>query len=110
MEPLALPPRSTQRSVAELARYTSVALFLQRATAVKPDFTLTTEIAPAVVEICGKLDYAAQYTERHPAHLRCRRSDVEIDIRHVECRDAQPVRGQKFLQLAPRSFVEVRWP
>jgi predicted ATPase/DNA-binding CsgD family transcriptional regulator/uncharacterized protein HemY len=39
-----------------LSKYEAVALFVQRATAVKPDFALTRENAPAVVEICRRVD------------------------------------------------------
>ena len=68
--PLALPPRTILRSVAEIARYPSVALFLQRATAVKPEFTLTAETARDVVEICGKLDGLPLAIELAAARVR----------------------------------------
>lgn len=41
---------------ATLARNAAVALFVDRATAVKPSFRLTEENAPAVVGICARLD------------------------------------------------------
>jgi predicted ATPase/serine/threonine protein kinase len=54
--PLALPdPRSTPAVVA-LLQYPAVALFVQRAVAAKPGFELNRENAPAVVEICARLD------------------------------------------------------
>ncbi len=68
--PLALPPRTTRRSVAELSAYPSVALFVQRATAVKPDFKLTPETATVVVEICGKLDGLPLAIELAAARVR----------------------------------------
>jgi predicted ATPase len=37
-------------------QYAAVALFIQRAVAVKPDFAVTNENAPAVAEICSRLD------------------------------------------------------
>src|SRR6202047_4597553 len=40
----------------ELLQYPAVALFVQRAVAVKPDFELNRENAPAVIEICARLD------------------------------------------------------
>jgi predicted ATPase/class 3 adenylate cyclase len=39
-----------------LSRYPAVELFVQRAQAVKPDFRLTSDSTPAVVEICRRLD------------------------------------------------------
>jgi predicted ATPase len=62
--PLALPPTSAlaldgSRSGREweaLTQYAAVALFIQRALAVKPDFAVTNANAPAVAEICARLD------------------------------------------------------
>jgi len=53
---LALP--STQRlpPLEELSRYSAIALFTQRAAALQSDFKLTEENAPAVAEICARLD------------------------------------------------------
>src|SRR5262249_5752771 len=49
-DPRHLPPAVT------LSQYAAVALFLQRALAVKPDFTITPENARAVAQICVRLD------------------------------------------------------
>ncbi|HEY0734909.1 MAG TPA: tetratricopeptide repeat protein [Herpetosiphonaceae bacterium] len=54
--PLALPDRSVPLPPEELAQLPVVALFIERAQAVKPDFQLTAETAPAVAEICVGLD------------------------------------------------------
>jgi predicted ATPase len=54
--PLALPDLEALPSLERLTQYESVALFLQRAQAVKPDFALTGENAPAIAEICARLD------------------------------------------------------
>lgn len=54
--PLALPDRNTPLPPAELARLPVVALFIERAQAVKPDFRLAAENAAAVAEICVGLD------------------------------------------------------
>ncbi|HET9661853.1 MAG TPA: LuxR C-terminal-related transcriptional regulator, partial [Thermomicrobiales bacterium] len=51
---MSLPPRGA--SVDELDRSESVQLFLQRAQAVKPDFSVTSETAAAIVDICIRLD------------------------------------------------------
>ncbi|HEX6287967.1 MAG TPA: tetratricopeptide repeat protein [Herpetosiphonaceae bacterium] len=54
--PLALPDPGRLPPVAALARYAAVDLFVQRTQALRPDFTLTEANAPAVAEICVRLD------------------------------------------------------
>lgn len=56
--PLALPPlaRVAEYEPSELLRFEAVNLFVLRTQAVRPDFQLTRENAPAVVEICARLD------------------------------------------------------
>ncbi len=54
--PLSLPPLNQLSDHEVLARYAAIALFLQRAQAVKPDFQLTTTNARAIAEICICLD------------------------------------------------------
>ena len=54
--PLTLPDLKQLPSVERLSGYAAVALFVQRARLVKPDFNLTTENAAAVAEICARLD------------------------------------------------------
>ena len=49
-DPAHLPPMET------LSQYEAVRLFIARAQAVKPDFTVTATNAPAVAEICFRLD------------------------------------------------------
>jgi predicted ATPase len=54
--PLALPDRGPLPPPEELLQYAAVALFVQRARAVKPPFALTAPLAPAIVAICRRLD------------------------------------------------------
>ncbi len=54
--PLPLPDPKHLPDLAVLSHYTAVALFLQRAQAVKPDFQLTNANARAIAEICARLD------------------------------------------------------
>jgi predicted ATPase len=54
--PLALPDLKSIPSLELLARLPAIALFVERAQAVKREFTLTKENAPAVASICARLD------------------------------------------------------
>jgi predicted ATPase len=54
--PLALPPAGDRPSPEELGRYEGIRLFMQRAQAATSRFTVTTENAPAVIELCQRLD------------------------------------------------------
>jgi predicted ATPase/DNA-binding SARP family transcriptional activator len=54
--PLALPDLRRLPPVVVLSQTAAVALFVERARAVKPDFALTTENARAVAEICARVD------------------------------------------------------
>jgi predicted ATPase/DNA-binding winged helix-turn-helix (wHTH) protein len=54
--PLPLPDSRQMHSLEALLSNPSVALFSQRAAAVKPDFTLTAENAPTVAAICSRVD------------------------------------------------------
>ena len=54
--PLAVPPAGAGRDPAALRSYASVSLFAERARAAVPGFHLTSENAPAVAEICRRLD------------------------------------------------------
>jgi predicted ATPase len=54
--PLSLPDPNHLPDLLTLSQYEAVALFVQRAQAVKPDFTVTTANAPAVAAICARLD------------------------------------------------------
>jgi len=54
--PLALPNLSHLPALETLAQYAAIALFTQRAQAIKPGFVLTKTNARAVAEICARLD------------------------------------------------------
>lgn len=55
--PLGLPlPDIKQQTMEQLTQYEAVRLFIERVLAVKPDFEVNNENAPAVAEICYRLD------------------------------------------------------
>ncbi|MBC8077989.1 MAG: tetratricopeptide repeat protein, partial [Chloroflexales bacterium] len=54
--PLALPDLHQLPPLAHLSQYAAVALFIVRAQAAKASFTVTNATAPAVAEICHRLD------------------------------------------------------
>jgi predicted ATPase/class 3 adenylate cyclase/DNA-binding XRE family transcriptional regulator len=54
--PLALPDLHRLPKLAALSQYAAVALFIQRARAVQLDFAVTNATAPALAEICHRLD------------------------------------------------------
>ncbi|MDQ5852092.1 MAG: tetratricopeptide repeat protein, partial [Chloroflexota bacterium] len=54
--PLTVPDPKRLPELASLSQYEAVALFIERAQAVKPDFQVTNTNAPAVAEICARLD------------------------------------------------------
>jgi RNA polymerase sigma factor (sigma-70 family) len=54
--PLAVPAGDEETSPEGLLDYAAVALFSQRAAAVEPGFALNSFVAPAVAEICRRLD------------------------------------------------------
>src|SRR5262245_41105184 len=54
--PLALPDPAHLPEPSTLSQYDAVELFVERARAVKPEFEVTTANAPAVAELCIRLD------------------------------------------------------
>jgi tetratricopeptide (TPR) repeat protein len=65
--------------VEALSEYESVALFVQRARLVKPDFELTGENAPAVAEICFRLDGLPLAIELAAARIRILSPQAMLD-------------------------------
>jgi predicted ATPase len=68
--PLAVPPTGTGRDPAGLRRYAAVRLFLDRADAAAPGFALNRHNAPAVAEICRRLDGLPLAIELAAARIR----------------------------------------
>jgi len=68
--PLTLPDRRVLPSLEILTQFESVKLFVERAKAVKEDFEVTNESAPAVAEICTRLDGLPLAIELAAAKIR----------------------------------------
>jgi predicted ATPase/Tfp pilus assembly protein PilF len=56
LPPLFVPDPAHLPPLEQLSQYEAVRLFLERAQAVKPDFALTAANAPAIAEVCFRLD------------------------------------------------------
>ena len=54
--PLAVPDATRPLTPATISRYAAAALFVERAAAITPDFAVTEANAPAIAEICTRLD------------------------------------------------------
>ena len=68
--PLAMPEHGDLADLARLEANPSVALFIDRTRAVLPDFTITTQNAPAIAEICVRLDGLPLALELAAARLK----------------------------------------
>ena len=68
--PLDLPDALNLPPLERLTQYEAVRLFIERATDVKPDFQVTNENAPAVAEICTRLDGLPLAIELAAARIR----------------------------------------
>jgi predicted ATPase/transcriptional regulator with XRE-family HTH domain len=68
--PLELPDPARRPSLEALAQVSAVVLFVQRAQASQPTFTLTAANAPAVAEICRQLDGLPLALELAAARLK----------------------------------------
>jgi predicted ATPase len=77
--PLELPDLKSVPEVEVLTRFPAVALFIQRARAVKPDFEVNQENAAAVATICARLDGLPRHRTGcgpHQAALAFRHADT----------------------------------
>jgi predicted ATPase/class 3 adenylate cyclase len=68
--PLSVPDVRNLPTLERLTQYEAVRLFIERATDVKPDFQVTNENAPAVAEICARLDGLPLAIELAAARVR----------------------------------------
>jgi predicted ATPase/class 3 adenylate cyclase len=70
LEPLPVPEATDRLDIERLAEFDAVALFIERALAVRPDFAITNDNAPAVAEICAGLDGLPLAIELAAARMR----------------------------------------
>ena len=68
--PLGLPRRKPPPPPEQLSQFEAVRLFIDRAQAVKADFTIDNAKAPAVAEICHRLDGLPLAIELAAARVR----------------------------------------
>ena len=68
--PFGLPPRKPLPPAEQLSQYEAVRLFVERARAVQPEFALDDANAPAVAEICHRLDGLPLAIELAAARVR----------------------------------------
>lgn len=68
--PLQLPDRHPPPTPEQLGQYEAARLFIERAQASKPDFAATKENAPAIAEICHRLDGLPLAIELAAARIR----------------------------------------
>jgi predicted ATPase/class 3 adenylate cyclase len=68
--PLGLPRRKPPPTLEQLSQYEAVRLFISRAQAIKPDFAVDNANAPAVAEICWRLDGLPLAIELAAARVR----------------------------------------
>jgi predicted ATPase/class 3 adenylate cyclase/Flp pilus assembly protein TadD len=77
--PLSLPDPGSLLPVENLTDYEAVRLFVERARAVRPEFSLTEENAAAVVEICRRLDGLPLAIELAAARIKLLSPRVLLD-------------------------------
>ncbi len=70
VEPLRAPDPQASISKDSLSQYAAVELFIQRALAIKPDFEVSNDNAPAVAEICFRLEGLPLAIELAAARLK----------------------------------------
>ena len=70
VQPLSLPTPEALSNLKALAQVDAVALFVERARAIRPDFELTEANAPVIAAICERLDGLPLALELAARHLR----------------------------------------
>ncbi|MGW1052284.1 ATP-binding protein [Streptomyces sp. NPDC002521] len=87
--PLPAPPPPYRQDVLEFQDYAAVELFVDRARAMDPSFTLTAQNAQAVAEICTRMDGLPLAIELVAEKLRL----FQVDSLLTRLREGRPVLG-----------------
>src|SRR6266566_10107726 len=119
--PLDVPDQGIEIKTEELAQYGAIQLFVERAQAVVPDFTLTAENASCIAQICARVDglplalelAAARVKLLSPELLLKRLSEARLDVLVGGARNL-PSRQQTLRNTIDWSYnlllpVEQRW-
>ena len=105
---LALPNRHPPPPLEQLTQYEAVRLFIERAQAVTPDFTVDNENAPAVAEICWRVDGLPLAIEL--AAARVRMLPPQAMLARLEKRLPLLIGGARDLPERQRTLREtIRW-
>ena len=98
--PLSVPENSLKQPVRELKQHEAVHLYIERAMAVVPEFTITDNNAPAVAEICIRMDGLPLAIELAAARIKMlspeelvKRMNERLSLLRSASRD-QPARQQ----------------
>jgi predicted ATPase/transcriptional regulator with XRE-family HTH domain len=78
--PLDMPPSDIPNKPADLLNYGAIRLFVERAQAVQPDFTLTSENAPIITQICARVDGLPLALELAAARIKIFRPAALLDL------------------------------
>lgn len=79
LEPLAIPSHQGSTDVEALRKYPAIELFVERARSVNPGFTLTSENATAVTEVCRRMDGLPLAIELAAARIRILTPEALLD-------------------------------
>jgi predicted ATPase len=108
VQPLKIPNVLSEESAEQLNRYDSITLFVERAQAVQPGFTLNDAQATAVAEICVRLDGLPLAIELAASQLKTQPPSVLVE-RLGDILDALP-RGPRDLPARQRTLrATIEW-
>lgn len=82
VEPLPLPPAGSLVPAEQVWRSAAVQLFVERAQAVRPDFSITDQNASAVAEVCCRLDGLPLAIELAAARIRLLTPEAMVSRLH----------------------------
>jgi predicted ATPase/DNA-binding CsgD family transcriptional regulator len=108
VQPLSVPNLSSTESPEQLNRYDSIRLFVERAQAVQPGFTLNDGQASAVAKICARLDGLPLAIELAASQVKTQPPGVLVE-RLGDVLDALP-RGPRDLPARQRTLrATIEW-